>query len=195
MACLPVPVAEATAFGVMHVDADDKIIDFVEKPANPPTMPGDDTKSLASMRIYVFDADYLYELLKKTTKTNTPATTSVKTSFRKLPKLAWPMHILSAVLRAVRSNAEPYWRDVGTLEAYWKASLDLASVTPELDMYDQNGPIRTPYGIPAASEIRSGPLRQPRHDAELAGLWRVHYLRLGGGAVGAVPARAYKLIL
>lgn len=68
VACLPVPVAEATAFGVMHVDGDDKIIDFVEKPANPPTMPGDDTKSLASMGIYVFDADYLYELLEEDDK-------------------------------------------------------------------------------------------------------------------------------
>ena len=103
VACLPVPVAEATAFGVMHVDADDKIIDFVEKPANPPTMPGDDTKSLASMYAHPFP------------------------------------------LSCVQSdpNAEPYWRDVGTLEAYWKANLDLASVTPELDMYDQNWPIRT----------------------------------------------------
>lgn len=69
---------------------------------------------------------------------------SAKTSFRRSLKLAWLMHILSRS-PCVQSdpNAEPYWRDVGTLEAYWKANLDLASVTPELDMYDQNWPIRT----------------------------------------------------
>ncbi|MDK8013911.1 sugar phosphate nucleotidyltransferase, partial [Escherichia coli] len=61
----PVPIEEARAFGVMAVDESDKIIDFVEKPANPPAMPGDASKSLASMGIYVFDADYLYELLEE----------------------------------------------------------------------------------------------------------------------------------
>jgi hypothetical protein len=79
----------------MAVDENDKIIEFVEKPANPPAMPGDPTKSLASMGIYVFDADYLYELLEEDDATKTPATISVKTSFRKSPKLAWLMHILS----------------------------------------------------------------------------------------------------
>ena len=64
VACLPVPVEEASAFGVMAVDENDKIIEFVEKPANPPTIPGDETRSLASMGIYVFDAEYLYQLLE-----------------------------------------------------------------------------------------------------------------------------------
>ncbi|WP_275897671.1 sugar phosphate nucleotidyltransferase, partial [Raoultella ornithinolytica] len=63
VACMPVPVEEANAFGVMAVDENEKIIEFVEKPANPPTMPGDETRSLASMGIYVFDAEYLYQLL------------------------------------------------------------------------------------------------------------------------------------
>ncbi|MEE6802803.1 sugar phosphate nucleotidyltransferase, partial [Escherichia coli O8:H10] len=68
VACLPVPKAEATAFGVMAVDENEKVIDFVEKPANPPTMPGDDTRSLASMGIYIFDAEYLYALLEEDDK-------------------------------------------------------------------------------------------------------------------------------
>ncbi len=103
MACLPVPVAEATAFGVMHVDADDKIIDFVEKPANPPTMPGDDTKSLASMGIYVFDADYLYELLEEDDKDENSSHDFGKDI---IPKIIESWHgvctSFPAVLRAVR---------------------------------------------------------------------------------------------
>ncbi len=92
-------------------------------------------------------------------------------------------------------NAEPYWRDVGTLEAYWKANLDLASVTPELDMYDQNWPIRTHMeSLPPAKFVQD---RSGSHGMtpELAGFRRLHYLRVGGGAVGAVPARAGELIL
>lgn len=95
VACLPVPVAEATAFGVMHVDADDKIIDFVEKPANPPTMPGtipNRSPAWGSMSLMPI---IFTRCWKKTTKTKTPATTSAKISFRKLPKLAWRMHIPS----------------------------------------------------------------------------------------------------
>jgi glucose-1-phosphate adenylyltransferase len=144
VACLPVPVAEATAFGVMDVDENDKIIDFVEKPANPPTMPTDATKSLASMGIYIFDADYLYELLEEDDKDENSSHDFGKDIIPKITK-AGMAYAHPFPLSCVQSDpdAEPYWRDVGTLEAYWKANLDLASVTPELDMYDQNWPIRT----------------------------------------------------
>ena len=100
-------------------------------------------------------------------------------------------------LSCVQSDpqSEPYWRDVGTLEAYWKANLDLASVTPELDMYDQNWPIRTHMEPLPPAKIRPGPLGQPRDDPELAGFRRLYYLRIGGCAVGAVPARAGEFIL
>ena len=102
VACLPVPVAEATAFGVMHVDADDKIIDFVEKPANPPTMPGDDTKSLA--------------------------TTSVKTSSRKSPKLAWRMHILSRCPACSQTRMPSL---TGAMWARWKRTGKRTSIWPQ----------------------------------------------------------------
>lgn len=78
VACMPVPIEEASAFGVMAVDENDKIIEFVEKPANPPSMPNDPSKSLASMGIYVFDADYLYELLEEDDRDENPATTLAK---------------------------------------------------------------------------------------------------------------------
>lgn len=144
VACLPVPVEDASSFGVMAVDKNDKIIDFIEKPSDPPTMPGDKTKSLASMGIYVFDAEYLYQLLDEDGRD--------EQSSHDFGKDIIPAITASGEARAhpfprscVQSdnNAEPYWRDVGTLEAYWKANLDLASVVPELDVYDRNWPIHT----------------------------------------------------
>ncbi|PPC69652.1 glucose-1-phosphate adenylyltransferase [Pantoea sp. ICBG 985] len=144
IACLPVPLHEATAFGVMAVDADNNVIDFVEKPAQPPSMPGDDSKALASMGIYVFNADYLYELLEEDLQI---ADSSHDFGKDLLPKIvaSGEAYAHSFTLSCVQNdeNAEPYWRDVGTLEAYWRANLDLASVTPELDMYDHEWPIRT----------------------------------------------------
>ncbi|MBV4368365.1 glucose-1-phosphate adenylyltransferase [Erwinia sp. BNK-24-b] len=144
IACLPVPIEEASAFGVMAVNAENKVVDFLEKPADPPSMPGDDTQALASMGIYTFNADYLYQLLEDDLKI--PESNH---DFGKdiLPKIVATGEALahSFSVSCVQSddNAPPYWRDVGTLEAYWKANLDLASVTPELDMYDRNWPIRT----------------------------------------------------
>ena len=143
VACMPVPIEEASAFGVMDVDDTDKIIEFVEKPANPPAMPGDPTKSLASMGIYVFNADYLYELLAEDDLDENSSHDFGKD-----------------IIPKITEAGEPYWRDVGTLEAYWKANLDLASVTPELDMYDQDWPIRTQHmeSLPPAKFVqdRSG---------------------------------------
>lgn len=144
IACLPVPLEEASSFGVMKVDENNRVVEFLEKPADPPSMPGDDSKALASMGIYVFDADYLYRLLEADQEL--PESDH---DFGKdlLPKIVASGEALahSFNLSCVQSGeaVEPYWRDVGTLEAYWKANLDLASVTPELDMYDSTWPIRT----------------------------------------------------
>ncbi|RRZ89841.1 glucose-1-phosphate adenylyltransferase [Erwinia sp. 198] len=144
IACLPVPIEEASAFGVMAVNDRNKVVDFLEKPADPPSMPGNDTLALASMGIYTFNADYLYQLLEDDLKI--PESNH---DFGKdiLPKIVATGEALahSFSLSCVQSDkdAPPYWRDVGTLEAYWKANLDLASVTPELDMYDREWPIRT----------------------------------------------------
>ncbi|MFS2221784.1 glucose-1-phosphate adenylyltransferase [Pantoea sp. B65] len=144
IACIPVPIAEATAFGVMAVDNENKVIDFVEKPKEPPAMPGDDTQSLASMGIYVFNAEYLYQLLEEDLQL-----TNSSHDFGKdlLPKIVASGEAFahSFNISCVQSDdsSTPYWRDVGTLEAYWRANLDLASVMPELDMYDTEWPIRT----------------------------------------------------
>jgi glucose-1-phosphate adenylyltransferase len=144
VACIPVPIKEANEFGVMDVTDDYRITAFYEKPANPPSMPGRPDMALASMGIYVFNADYLFRLLDEDMNTLSSTHDFGKDLIPKLTekKVAWA-HPFD--LSCVTSNAElpPYWRDVGTLDAYWRANLDLASVTPELDMYDRAWPIRT----------------------------------------------------
>jgi len=146
VACLPVDRMEARDFGVMGVDEHYRVKDFVEKPADPPAMPGFPDLALASMGIYVFDAEYLFQLLEEDMLLE-----GSNHDFGKdiLPRItaageAWAHPFtLSCVSSAEDDSAPPYWRDVGTLYAYWRANLDLASVTTELDMYDKNWPIRT----------------------------------------------------
>jgi glucose-1-phosphate adenylyltransferase len=154
---MPVPVEEASAFGVMAVDENDKIIEFVEKPANPPTMPGDETRSLASMGIYVFDAEYLYQLLAEDDRDEGSSHDFGKDIIPKITAAGeayahpFPRSCVQSDNRARRMEA--------TLEAYWKANLDLASVVPELDVYDRNWPIRTYVeSLPSAKFVqdRSG---------------------------------------
>ncbi|HSV45172.1 MAG TPA: glucose-1-phosphate adenylyltransferase [Ramlibacter sp.] len=144
VACIEVPLAEATAFGVMHIDENRKILQFLEKPANPPHMPGKPDKALASMGVYVFDADYLYEAL--CTDSATPGSAN---DFGKdvIPAVVALGHAVAHPfeLSCVRSTQEAtaYWRDVGTVDAYWQANLDLTDPLPELDMYDREWPIWT----------------------------------------------------
>ncbi|WP_035057376.1 glucose-1-phosphate adenylyltransferase [Andreprevotia chitinilytica] len=144
VACIEVPRHEATAFGVMDVTEARQIAAFVEKPADPPAMPGKPDSSLASMGVYVFNANYLYRLLDEDL-----ADESSEHDFGKniIPKIVEEGHAYAHPfsLSCVKTdaNAKDYWRDVGTVDAYWEANLELASVTPELDMYDQDWPIRT----------------------------------------------------
>ena len=142
--CIEVPRLEASAFGVLSVDERRKIVDWVEKPADPPPMPGNANLALASMGIYVFDADYLYKLLEQDV-----ADPNSKHDFGKdvIPRvvaegraLAHPFG-MSCIANA--NGAPPYWRDVGTLDAFWSANLDLATIDPELDIYDTDWPIWT----------------------------------------------------
>ena len=142
--CLEVPREEASGFGVMHVDEKDRIINFVEKPKDPPAMPGKPEMSLASMGIYVFETKFLIEHLKRDA--------AEPNSERDFGKDIIP-HIVKhgkAVAHhfsrsCVRSDTETgaYWRDVGTVDAYWSANIDLTDVVPELDLYDRNWPIWT----------------------------------------------------
>ena len=142
--CLEVPLADAKDFGVMHVDESDRIVSFLEKPKKPPPMPGKPEVALASMGIYVFDTKRLFELLNRDAAD--PA------SSRDFGKdiIPWLVTNGKAVAHhfsrsCVRSTAEtkPYWRDVGTVDAYWEANIDLTDVVPDLDLYDKDWPIWT----------------------------------------------------
>lgn len=142
--CIEVPRAEATAFGVMAVDEERSITDFIEKPADPPAMPGRPDIALASMGIYIFTAEYLYRLLEE--DHDDPASSHdfgrdlIPRAVREGQALAHPFS-MSCV--RITPESPSYWRDVGTIDAYWAANLDLASITPELDIYDRNWPIWT----------------------------------------------------
>jgi len=144
VACIEVPIAEAAGFGVMDVDADDRIVSFVEKPAHPPAMPDRPGWALASMGIYVFTRRFLNEQLRRDA-----ADPGSARDFGK-DIIPWLVTHGKAVAHrfsqsCVRSKAEgePYWRDVGTLDAYWEANLDLTDVVPALDLYDHDWPIWT----------------------------------------------------
>ncbi|WP_410056087.1 glucose-1-phosphate adenylyltransferase [Roseobacter sp. HKCCA0434] len=142
--CLTVPRMEATGFGVMAVDADDRITEFVEKPADPPGIPGDEGNALASMGIYVFNTAFLMEELRRDA-----ATEGSKRDFGGdiIPHIVRNGHAQAHRFEAscVRSDAESlaYWKDVGTVDAYWQANIDLTTTVPDLDLYDRNWPIWT----------------------------------------------------
>jgi glucose-1-phosphate adenylyltransferase len=142
--CIEVPRAEASAFGVMAIDAQRKITSFLEKPADPPPMPGKPTVALASMGIYVFDAAYLYKLLEEDladpSSSHDFGKDVIPSAVAQGRALAHPFG-MSCIANA--NGAPPYWRDVGTIDAFWEANLDLASIDPELDIYDTEWPIWT----------------------------------------------------
>lgn len=142
--CIEVPRQEATGFGVMDVDANDTIIDFVEKPADPPAMPGNPDVSLASMGIYVFETRFLIDLLEKDTRDPDSSHDFGKDLIPHIVKNGKAVaHSLSRSSVQRNKNAAPYWRDVGTLDAFWQANIDLTDFTPDFDIYDRDWPIWT----------------------------------------------------
>ena len=137
---------EATAFGVMAVDNERRVVEFVEKPAQPPGMPNNPDIALASMGIYVFNADYLYRLLEEDLQN--PASNHdfgkdiIPRVVRDGSATAHPFS-MSSIPPAMSAEHIAYWRDVGTVDAFWSANLDLAMDKPELDLYDRDWPIWT----------------------------------------------------
>jgi len=142
--CIEVPREEAKGFGVMAVDGNDRILDFVEKPAEPPTMPGDPARSLASMGIYVFETDFLCDLLEQDARDPNSSHDFGKDIIPALvasgDAVAHPFG-RSCVMSGLETK--PYWRDVGTIDAYWQANIDLTDFEPELDLYATDWPIWT----------------------------------------------------
>jgi glucose-1-phosphate adenylyltransferase len=144
--CLEVPRMEATGFGVMHVDENDRITNFLEKPKDPPGIPGNPDMALASMGIYVFETNFLADQLRRDA-----ADPNSSRDFGKdiIPQIvsggkAVAHRFTQSCVRSAQ-EAEAYWRDVGTVDAYWEANIDLTETLPALDLYDQNWPVWT-YG-------------------------------------------------
>jgi glucose-1-phosphate adenylyltransferase len=142
--CLEVPRSEASGFGVMHVDDNNIIESFLEKPADPPAMPGKPDISLASMGIYVFDSKFLFEELRRDAEEPNSSHDFGKDLIPYIVKhgRAVAHHFSRSCVRS-HSETRSYWRDVGTLDAYWAANIDLTDVVPELDLYDSSWPIWT----------------------------------------------------
>ena len=142
--CLEVARGEASGFGILHVDQSNRIISFIEKPKDPPAIPGNPNESLASMGIYVFGTDFLIDQVRR----DAGDPNSSRDFGRDLiPYIvrhgkAIAHHFSRSCMRS-SGQANAYWRDVGTLDAYWQANIDLTDVVPELDLYDRDWPIWT----------------------------------------------------
>ncbi len=142
--CLEVPRMEATGFGVMHVDEKDRIIAFVEKPADPPGIPGNEESALASMGIYVFNTKFLMEMLRRDAETPGSNRDFGKDIIPHIVENGKAVaHRFSDSCVRAGTESEAYWRDVGTIDAYWEANIDLTDIVPELDLYDRSWPIWT----------------------------------------------------
>ena len=144
VACIEVSKAEARGFGVMHVDADDRIVDFVEKPDDPPTLAGNPDVCLASMGIYVFDTKFLIEELRRDAADPASSRDFGKDIIPRLVKEAKAVaHPFSRSCIRRREDSVPYWRDAGTIDAFFAANIDLTEIVPDLDLYDHEWPVWT----------------------------------------------------
>jgi len=144
VACLEVPIAEANAFGVMSVNENSRVVEFAEKPANPAPMPGKPDKALASMGIYVFNTKFLFEQLIRDADDKRSSHDFGKNL---IPYMIEKYHVFAQNFEqscvGMGDDNVPYWRDVGTIDSYWEANMELTKVIPDLNMYDQEWPIWT----------------------------------------------------
>ena len=138
--CIPVELAEGTQFGIMHIDAEQRVVDFKEKPAQPDPMPDDPTRCLASMGIYVFNAHFLFDQLCHDA---TVPTSSHDFGKNIIPSILGTHHVRAYPFRDKNTGSALYWRDVGTLEAFYEANMDLIAVDPQLNLYDRSWEVRT----------------------------------------------------
>ena len=144
VACINVPINDAKEFGVMGVDAESRVVDFTEKPKHPTPIPGKPDRALASMGIYIFNTQFLCEQLERDA--------ADPNSSHDFGKDIIP-YLMANNYRVIAHNFDdscvnkkdglPYWRDVGTIDAYWEANMELTKVIPDLNMYDQEWPIWT----------------------------------------------------
>jgi glucose-1-phosphate adenylyltransferase len=161
IACLEVPRHAARGFGIAGVDTEDRIVSFVEKPEDPPAIPGKPDRAFASMGIYLFNADFLYQALIQDAEDPNSGHDFGKDI---IPNLVHKARIFAH--RFERScipnpgHPDPYWRDVGSVDSYWEANMDLTSPLPALNLYDEAWPITTQQEqLPPAKFVHSGEMR------------------------------------
>ncbi len=158
VSCIEVSLEDAKEFGVLSVDADHRIVAFDEKPSEPQPIPGLENKALASMGNYVFDTDFLFDQLAQDAAD--PGSTH---DFGKdiIPRIIGTSRVFAYPFRDPVTGAQPYWRDVGTLDAFWEANMELVGITPELNLYDEEWPILTHQRqLPSAKFVFQGEERE-----------------------------------
>ncbi|MHC5544153.1 glucose-1-phosphate adenylyltransferase, partial [Singulisphaera rosea] len=141
IACLPVPKAQASEFGVMAVDPSGRVSSFLEKPKNPPSMPDNPELCMASMGIYVFATDVMYELLFQDAAKKEASSHDFGKDI--IPAMLANSRVFAYPFRDENRKQAAYWRDVGTLDAYFQTSMDLIQIDPILNLYDRDWPIHT----------------------------------------------------
>jgi glucose-1-phosphate adenylyltransferase len=147
LAAIEEPIADASRFGIVAVDEEDRVTGFAEKPGNPPAIPGSPDFALASMGVYIFDTDVLVDALEA------DAAQPTEHDFGKdiIPALIHQAPVYAYRFYDENKKASKYWRDIGTLDAYFEANMDLCQVNPEFNLYDPEWPLRTyqPQAPPA----------------------------------------------
>jgi len=162
IACLQVHKSLAHQFGVVQIDSENRIIGFVEKPVDPPTIPGNPDTCLVSMGIYIFNSDFLFkQLIADAADPDSSHDFGKDIIPKAIEKFRVYAHSFNKSTVQEASKPEPYWRDVGTIDAYWEANLDLTYIEPTLNIYDESWPIITHQEqLPAAKFVHSDPGRQ-----------------------------------
>ncbi|MFP4614521.1 MAG: glucose-1-phosphate adenylyltransferase [Thiohalorhabdus sp.] len=140
VACIEVPRETAKAYGVMTTDEAGRVVRFTEKPEDPDPVPGREDVALASMGVYVFNTQFLYEQLIRDADDTYSAHDFGKDI---IPQVIETRQVMAYPFRDPETGGQAYWRDVGTIDAFWSANLELIGVTPELNLYDQDWPIWT----------------------------------------------------
>lgn len=138
--CMELPIEEARAFGVMGIDENKRVTSFLEKPENPPSIPGRPDQALVSMGIYIFNTAFLFEQLIKDADTSD---SNHDFGMDIIPELIKKYRAYAYPFRDVQSGVQAYWRDVGTVDSYWSANMELIGIDPELNLYDKDWPIWT----------------------------------------------------
>ncbi|HEU4619228.1 MAG TPA: glucose-1-phosphate adenylyltransferase [Gammaproteobacteria bacterium] len=151
VACVEVPIGDGSNFGIVGADRDGRVRSFVEKPEHPSPAPGKYEVALASMGVYVFDRSFLFECMDRDAADDR---STHDFGYSLLPSALESARVFAHDFRDARNPALPgYWRDVGTVESYWQAHMDLLDEPPKLDLYDESWPIRTERSVQPPARI------------------------------------------